>query len=173
MFQGAVSVLSGSKHFHCHVHPEGCCVSWCLRLVRVLSLCFPYLFLFTDTIYICIWYVYIYIYILFICNICNCSPFWYCCCFFTVVDVAAVATVMLRSEDVETSTFFSPQLVRDSRICTTKTWMWYLKWRWCKSFKAVDSIFTWNPNDPCFGWKRPCFEGFTFKHRGQLGPRYF
>ena len=20
-------------------------------------------------------------------------------------------------------------------------------------------IYTWNPNDPCFDWKRPCFGG--------------
>ena len=33
-------------------------------------------------------------------------------------------------------------------------------------------IYTWNPNDPCFGWKRPCFGGLTFKNRGQLGSRY-
>ena len=26
-----------------------------------------------------------------------------------------------------------------------------------------------NPNDPCFDWKRPCFEGLTFKNRGHLG----
>ena len=25
---------------------------------------------------------------------------------------------------------------------------------------------TWNPNDPCFEWKRPCFVGLTFKNRG-------
>ena len=30
-------------------------------------------------------------------------------------------------------------------------------------------VYTWNPNDPCFGWKRPCFEGLTFKNRGCLG----
>ena len=22
-------------------------------------------------------------------------------------------------------------------------------------------MYTWNPSDPCFGWKRPCFDGFT------------
>ena len=21
------------------------------------------------------------------------------------------------------------------------------------------TIYSWNPNGPCFGWKRPCFEG--------------
>ena len=31
---------------------------------------------------------------------------------------------------------------------------------------------TWNPNDPCFGWKRPCFGGLTLKNRGHLGSRY-
>ena len=29
----------------------------------------------------------------------------------------------------------------------------------------------WNPNDPCFDWKRPCFVGLTFKNRGHLGSR--
>ena len=27
-------------------------------------------------------------------------------------------------------------------------------------------IYTWNPNDPCFDWKRPCFGGLTFNNRG-------
>ena len=33
-------------------------------------------------------------------------------------------------------------------------------------------IYTQNPTDPCFDWKRPCFRGLTFKNRGQLGSRY-
>ena len=33
-------------------------------------------------------------------------------------------------------------------------------------------IRTWNPNDPCFDWKRPCFEGFNHQNRGQTGSRY-
>ena len=33
-------------------------------------------------------------------------------------------------------------------------------------------IYTWNTNDPCFDWKRPCFGGLTFKNRGHLGSRY-
>ena len=33
-------------------------------------------------------------------------------------------------------------------------------------------IYTWNPTDPCFGWKRPCFGGLTFKSRGHWGSRY-
>ena len=33
-------------------------------------------------------------------------------------------------------------------------------------------IYTWNPNDPCFDWKRPCFGGFNHKNRGQTGSRY-
>ena len=33
-------------------------------------------------------------------------------------------------------------------------------------------LYTWNPNDPWFGWKRPCFEGLTFKSRGHWGSRY-
>ena len=32
--------------------------------------------------------------------------------------------------------------------------------------------YTWNPNDPCFDWKKPCFGGLTFKNRGHLGSRY-
>ena len=32
-------------------------------------------------------------------------------------------------------------------------------------------INAWNLNDPCFGWKRPCFWGLTFKNRGHLGSR--
>ena len=38
--------------------------------------------------------------------------------------------------------------------------------------KPFFSIGTWNSNDPCFGWKRPCFVGLTFKNRGHLGSRY-
>ena len=34
------------------------------------------------------------------------------------------------------------------------------------------NIYTWNPNEPCFDWKRPCFGGLTFKNRGHLGSRY-
>ena len=33
-------------------------------------------------------------------------------------------------------------------------------------------VTAWNPNDPCFGWKRPCFGGLTFKNRGHLGSRW-
>ena len=33
-------------------------------------------------------------------------------------------------------------------------------------------LYTKNPNDPCFDWKRPCFGGLTFKNRGHLGSRY-
>ena len=33
-------------------------------------------------------------------------------------------------------------------------------------------IYTWNPNDPCFDWRRPCFGGLTFKNRGHCGSRY-
>ena len=25
---------------------------------------------------------------------------------------------------------------------------------------GTTSMSTWNPNDPCFGWKGPCFGGF-------------
>ena len=38
--------------------------------------------------------------------------------------------------------------------------------------KMRNHICTWNPNDPCFDWKRPCFGGLTFKNRGHLGSSY-
>ena len=36
----------------------------------------------------------------------------------------------------------------------------------------IQYIGAWNPNDPCFDWKRPCFGGLTFKNRGHLGSRW-
>ena len=33
-------------------------------------------------------------------------------------------------------------------------------------------IYTWNLNDPCFDWQRPCFWGLKPKNRGQTGSRY-
>ena len=33
-------------------------------------------------------------------------------------------------------------------------------------------IYTWNPNDHCFDWKRPCFGGLKPNNRGQIGSRY-
>ena len=38
--------------------------------------------------------------------------------------------------------------------------------------KRNKTIHTWNPTDPCFDWKRPCFGGLTFKNRGHLGSRF-
>ena len=32
-------------------------------------------------------------------------------------------------------------------------------------------LYTWNPNDPCFVWKGPCFGGFNLQNRGQTGSR--
>ena len=32
-------------------------------------------------------------------------------------------------------------------------------------------IYTWNPNDPCFAWKGPCFGGFSPQNTGQTGSR--
>ena len=29
-------------------------------------------------------------------------------------------------------------------------------------------LHTWNSNDPCFGWKRPSFEGFNPQNKGQI-----
>ena len=39
-------------------------------------------------------------------------------------------------------------------------------------YRQLYDIGTWNPNDPCFDWKRPCFEGFNRQNRGQTGSRY-
>ena len=45
--------------------------------------------------------------------------------------------------------------------------------RWRRGWVPhIQGPYTWNPNDPCFDWKRPCFGGLTFKNRGQLGSRY-
>ena len=33
-------------------------------------------------------------------------------------------------------------------------------------------IYTWNPNDPCFEWKRSRFGGFNPQNKGQTGSRY-
>ena len=38
--------------------------------------------------------------------------------------------------------------------------------------RCTKNIYTWNPNDPCFDWKGPCFGGLTFKSRGHWGSRY-
>ena len=43
---------------------------------------------------------------------------------------------------------------------------WYIYIYYCTY------TYTWNPNDPCFDWKRPCFGGMTFKNRGRLGSRH-
>ena len=52
---------------------------------------------------------------------------------------------------------------------------WYLKTKPClkgTNMCVCIYIYTWNPNDPCFDWKSPCFGGLTFKNRGHLGSRY-
>ena len=33
------------------------------------------------------------------------------------------------------------------------------------------NVYTWNPNNPCFDWKRPCFGGAKAQHRAQTGSR--
>ena len=33
-------------------------------------------------------------------------------------------------------------------------------------------VHTWNPNGPCFDWKRPCFGGFNHQSRGHWGSRF-
>ena len=35
-----------------------------------------------------------------------------------------------------------------------------------------NTVYTWNPNDPCFDWKRPCFGGCNHQNRGQTGSGY-
>ena len=37
------------------------------------------------------------------------------------------------------------------------------------SYKYLNIIYiiTWNPNDPCFDWKKPCFGGLKPKNRGE------
>ena len=40
------------------------------------------------------------------------------------------------------------------------------------SQESLEGIYTWNPNDRCFDWKRPCFGGLTLKNRNRLGSRY-
>ena len=35
-----------------------------------------------------------------------------------------------------------------------------------------DHVYTWNPNDHCFDWKRPCFGGSKPQNKGQTGSRY-
>ena len=39
------------------------------------------------------------------------------------------------------------------------------------SLQMYVHLHTWNPNDPCFDWKRPCFGGSTFKNKGHWGSR--
>ena len=40
-----------------------------------------------------------------------------------------------------------------------------------ESVQKDHSPSTWNPNDHCFDWKRPCFGGFNHQNRGQRGSR--
>ena len=37
--------------------------------------------------------------------------------------------------------------------------------------KTIFVMYSWNPNDPCFDWKVPCFGGLKPKNRGQIGSR--
>ena len=46
-----------------------------------------------------------------------------------------------------------------------------LRWKTLKYWLVNDTIIsiilhTWDPNDPCFNWKRPCFGGFNPQNRG-------
>ena len=53
-------------------------------------------------------------------------------------------------------------------------------WRWkCENQTRIKPttylyfcIYISDPNDPCFCWKRLCFEGLTFKFRGHWGSIY-
>ena len=40
------------------------------------------------------------------------------------------------------------------------------------SYLSKPAFCTWDPNDPCCDWKRPCFGGFKPQNRGQTGSRY-
>ena len=51
----------------------------------------------------------------------------------------------------------------------------FVNWATKKSgltFHEIVVVFPWNPNDPCFAWKRHCFGGFNHQNRGQTGSRY-
>ena len=59
-------------------------------------------------------------------------------------------------------------------------WSRYIPLWGCRSTSIYDfwrvhifviCIRTWNPNDPCFDWKRHCFGGFNHQNRGQTGSR--
>ncbi len=43
---------------------------------------------------------------------------------------------------------------------------------WKRSDQVAYHLLTWNPNDTCFEWKRPCFGGLKHQNRGQTGSRY-
>lgn len=45
---------------------------------------------------------------------------------------------------------------------------------WVDGHISIGSVkhITWNPNDLCFGRKRPCFAGLTFKNRGPWASKY-
>ena len=54
----------------------------------------------------------------------------------------------------------------------TRLFGWKLASKVIRSVGEITLRYTWNPNDPCFDWKSPCFGGLTFKNRGHLGSRY-
>ena len=73
----------------------------------------------------------------------------------------------------------------DPWICLLKVPSKAMVLKWGKSTKQYNKthlnlwnprafifIYTWNPNDPCFDWKRPCFGGLKPQNRGQTGSRY-
>ena len=51
-------------------------------------------------------------------------------------------------------------------------WSFLVGWIFTKNRHSHIYTYTWNPNDPCFDWKRPCFGGLTFKNRGHFCSRY-
>ena len=78
----------------------------------------------------------------------------------------------IHQEGATTMSTFSFLLFAASFLCprnvqqtTEASDLWFLLW----SKNLVNSYITWNPNDPCFDWKRPCFGGLTLKNRGHLG----
>ena len=60
-----------------------------------------------------------------------------------------------------------------------------IKWKFCQTSMYASFLIngkwtsptfngytvTWNPNDPCFAWKRPSFGRFKPQNRGQTGSR--
>ena len=74
--------------------------------------------------------------------------------------------------------FWEAYLPDSSHSPLNKSWFGFKEiWICQKHYEIMclclpGSIYTWNPNDPCFAWKGPCFGGFKPQNRGQTGSRY-